>query len=89
MNRNRLYRYKVMFSGPFPMDMLRHDCAYPRDTEDAQTIARSHNPDHVHNDRVEGRGVYTVTLVGLITPTCDRWASFGPVSVVRDTIERL
>lgn len=63
-----LYRYTVTFRGPFPMDMLRHDQAFPR--LDGSPIARSFDPEH-------RREVQTVELVGLTPPTRDRWSSFG------------
>lgn len=83
------YRYKVLFSGAFPMDMLRHDCAFPADSHSASLIQQSCNPEIVAMDRKEGRGRYLVELIGLMTPTCGRWASFGPVSVDQNSIERI
>jgi hypothetical protein len=51
--------------------------------EDAEIIAQSLNPE----TRV--RGVHEVWLIGNITPTVGRWASFGNCGVDTSTIERI
>jgi hypothetical protein len=81
MNQRPRYKYLVRWSGRFPMDMLRHDEAHPM--EDAEIIAQSLNPE----TRV--RGVHEVWLIGNITPTVGRWASFGNCGVDTSTIERI
>lgn len=57
-----LYTYEVRGIGPFPLDMLRYDCAWPVSSEDVQAMAE--------------RGVRSVKLSSYKPPTADRWASF-------------
>lgn len=59
----RMYEIEVSGCGPFPVDMLRYDQAFPQDTKDAQAILRA---GHVIGVRLVSRQ---------FTP--DRWASFG------------
>ncbi len=68
-----IQRFRVMGGiFPFPIDMLRKDCAWPSSENDAQLIQRN----------LEGvRETVTVTLdrAGdkFSAPTLERWQSFG------------
>lgn len=66
----RVYHFIVTGNGPFPLDMLRYDAAWPRTTDDALVIART----------FKDRGPEVATVVSLTshTPaTVGRWHSFG------------
>ena len=59
----RIYEIEVSGHGPFPVDMLRYDEAFPQGTKDALAI-------------LETGASFGVKLVcRRFTP--DRWASFG------------
>lgn len=60
--------FKVEGRGPFPIDMLRYDSAWPATGADASIIE---NLNHVRERR-------TVTLnsIGIGAPTIARWNSF-------------
>ena len=62
------YRYEVQGVGPFPLDMLRYDSAWPANqgSVDGMVTARGH---------AEGRRI--ITLASYHRPTVDRWSSFG------------
>lgn len=63
--------FTVEGRGPFPLDMLRHDCCWPRDGMSAQNM-----------DGCEDAVPRRVMLVtDITTPTPDRWRSFGWVVV--------
>lgn len=66
MIATKLYKLTVSGRGPFPMDMLRHDAAYPADTYSAQLI----------QDTDDNKGGRTVVLFARF-PTIGRWNSFG------------
>ena len=86
----RRYKYTVRFSGVFPMDMLRHDCAFPADGESAAAIATSLDPFARSELRQrEGHTMQTVKLIGLITPTMGRWSSFGNCGVDELSVQRV
>jgi hypothetical protein len=60
--------FEVHGKGIFPIDMLRHDCAYPVDAESVEAI---YNVDQL-------KTVREVTLIGSMRfPTEGRWKSFG------------
>ena len=68
------YVYKVMGQGPFPVDMLRYDCAYPARGNDVSVLEAS-----IASQFVAGTGRRDrreVQLVSHREPTKDRWASF-------------
>ena len=56
-----LFRYSVTGHGPFPVDKLRYDSAWPAGS------------DLLGNERVRR----TVPLASYRHPTEDRWSSFG------------
>jgi hypothetical protein len=60
----KLYRYKVSGSGVFPLDMLRYDMCWPRDSLSVDQIT-DHQPQAI------------VELSGVQPPTVPRWESFG------------
>jgi hypothetical protein len=69
---------EVTFKGEFPLDMLRHDGAYPETSEDVRKIRESFNP------RTRPRGPVTVKIgtaiiggVAVSAFTVARWNSFG------------
>ena len=64
----KIVRYTVTGSGAFPMDMLRYDSTWPRDSDDAHTMGAG--------DNYTLRERRTVKLAGLRV-TAARWASFG------------
>lgn len=65
--------FVVLGRYPFPMDMLRYDCCWPRDSESAAEIAAS------HSYMREPRAIYRVRLstAAPVRTTPDRWRSFG------------
>lgn len=79
-------RFQVMGQGNFPMDMLRHDQAFPRTTHDAVLIEHTRSTDVQY-----AREVRTISLVAYHEqkwPSVSegRWVSFG-WPVVKDSIE--
>jgi len=60
---NTVYRYRVSGSGEFPLDMLRHDAAWPASTDDCGWIGH--------------RIKRSLNLVSHHTPNVERWDSFG------------
>lgn len=61
----KLFRYTVEGQGELPHDMLRYDSAWPEQETDAALLAH-----HQRQYRV-------ITILGLRTPTVERWQSFG------------
>lgn len=68
-----MHQYTVTGSSPFPMDMLRHDQAWPADQLAWMVILASHAVGHVGTSP---RPAASVSLCGNLPPTLDRWASF-------------
>ena len=68
----RIASFKVVGRGRFPVDMLRHDMAWPRDGVSAEAIF---TPDG-SVDRGELRTLHLCTA-RKADPTFARWASFG------------
>ena len=62
------YRYEVQGVGPFPLDMLRYDSAWPANQESASRMVTG---------RREPEGRRIITLASHHHPTEDRWSSFG------------
>lgn len=60
-----VFEFTVRGKGDFPIDMLRYDQCWPK----------SESPDVPAMTRT--REERSLTLVGLCSPTEDRWASFG------------
>ena len=68
----RMQRFSVEPIWPqtsFPLDMLRHDACWPRNSEDAAHIGLAGTPHEPARA--------TINLTGLASPTIGRWASFG------------
>lgn len=65
--------FTVTGSGPFPMDMLRYDQAWPMTTEDAQKITQSFD-DPAGMVKWEVR--LTMAQKNKLAPTLERWKSF-------------
>ena len=88
-----LVTFKVKGYGPFPVDMLRYDCCYPRSSESVSNML-------THRDMLRKDGADTkpqivelshlslakpalpknvkgVWLGNICTPCVGRWASFG------------
>jgi len=64
----KLWVIKVTGRGRFPMDMLRHDCAWPLNTADAMAITETIAADPAF---------VSVRLMCSAEPTTARWLSFG------------
>jgi hypothetical protein len=68
------WTYRVVGVSHFPVDMLRYDCAWPRDGHAVTLLADAMQRDarRAPNDpfRIELRS-------NVRTPTVDRWRSFG------------
>ncbi len=83
--------FTVVGRSSFPLDMLRHDQCWPRDSNDAQAIYMMIN-EETRRDRLDNDGPVRIRLCGRYTtagylyPTGGRWSSFGwsvdPDSVV-------
>ena len=63
------YRYKVIGTGRFPIDMLRYDSAYPASSEAVSTMGA--------DDLRRSGALRTVELCSYRLPTNERWRSFG------------
>lgn len=64
------YEYVVEGTGQFPLDMLRHDRAWTKSTQDA-VLLDPHERGVMYNQKRQ------ITLIGLREPTEGRWRSFG------------
>jgi hypothetical protein len=65
-----MYEYFVSGSGSFPIDMLRHDSAWPATGEDASRITEQ------MDFQLRPRGITSIKLRSYRMPTVARWASF-------------
>lgn len=79
MRDPRRTTFVVTGRGRFPMDMLRYDQCWPKDSTDANLL---NDPDPYASDDERydfRRKLRTVTLIsaGYRTPTPERWDSFG------------
>jgi len=68
------FEYSVEGVGDFPLDMLRHDCAYPADQESVAAIMAGLR---WAASRRRSREILLVRLVSHRAPTSQRWRSFG------------
>jgi hypothetical protein len=68
------FEYAVEGVGDFPLDMLRHDCAYPADQESVTAIMAGLR---WAASRKRSRDMLQVRLVSDRAPTPERWRSFG------------
>ncbi|MDP9275899.1 MAG: hypothetical protein M3O99_09950 [Chloroflexota bacterium] len=68
------FEYAVEGFGDFPLDMLRHDCAYPADEESVAAIMAGLR---WAASRKRSRETLRVRLLSHRAPTSDRWRSFG------------
>jgi hypothetical protein len=57
------YRYVVEGRGPFPVDMLRYDCAWPYSQESVNYF--------------DADGKRMVEVASYREPNAERWSSFG------------
>lgn len=71
--KRKFYRYSVVGRGVFPMDMLRYDQAWPRNSWDAAKIGLTPEDGGYLEPR-------TVALESYKEPTSARWFSFGWVT---------
>ena len=62
--------FTVAGTGPFPLDMLRHDCCYPADKTDSDEIEYSFDLDAIGTK-------LRVTLISHASPTVERWNDSG------------
>jgi hypothetical protein len=69
------FEYEVEGLGDFPLDMLRHDQAYPADEESVEAILSGLAWAAVKRKKV--RSTVRVRLVSERAPTVERWRSFG------------
>lgn len=76
MKRNRTYRITVSGKGNFPLDMLRYDQCWPRDSADAARIVPE-LPISAHEEFGFWADPRIVTLLSNKHPTEHRWLSFG------------
>jgi hypothetical protein len=74
MSRNRITEKLIRVEGrnPFPIDMLRYDCAIPASEIDSNKIAASHNWTGLN-----GPMQIEVRVKKESGPTQGRWESFG------------
>jgi hypothetical protein len=68
------FDYVVEGLGDFPLDMLRHDCAYPADQESVAAIMAGLR---WAASRKRSRETLRVRLVSHRAPTAERWRAFG------------
>ena len=68
------FKYTVTGVGDFPLDMLRHDCAYPADRESVAAITAGLGWAAA---RKKSRERLVVHLVSYREPAPERWRSFG------------
>ena len=68
------FEYAVEGIGDFPLDMLRHDCAYPADQESVSAITAGFRWAAA---RMRSRELIVVRLVSDREPTPERWRPFG------------
>jgi hypothetical protein len=68
------FEYSVEGLGDFPLDMLRHDCAYPADEESVAAITAGLR---WAATRKRARELLLVRLVSHRAPTVERWRAFG------------
>jgi len=68
------FEYAVEGVGDFPLDMLRHDCAYPADRESVAAIMAGLAWAAA---RKRSRQMLLVRLVSDRAPTAERWRTFG------------
>jgi hypothetical protein len=63
------YEYFVSGKGEFPIDMLRFDCCWPRDSEDAHKMI-------IPFGEPERAKVRSIRMCSYYPPTIARWQSF-------------
>ena len=68
------FEYAVEGFGDFPLDMLRHDCAYPADPERVAAMTAGLR---WAASRKRSRELLQVRLLSQRAPTSERWRSFG------------
>ena len=68
------FEYVVEGIGDFPLDMLRHDCAYPADQQSVTAIMAGLR---WAASRKRSRETLRVRLVSDRAPTSERWRAFG------------
>ena len=68
------FEFAVEGVGDFPLDMLRHDCAYPADQESVAAIMAGLR---WAASRKRSRETLRVRLVSHRAPTSERWRTFG------------
>jgi hypothetical protein len=68
------FEFTVEGIGDFPLDMLRHDAAYPADKESVAAIMAGLAWAAA---RKRKRETLVVRLVSHRAPTADRWRTFG------------
>ena len=73
--------FTVTGRGPFPLDMLRYDSAWPVDTTDARAIEASFDPNLNSGEPRARRWTVRLNSADRQTPTRGRWDSFN-VTVV-------
>ena len=80
------FEYTVEGVGDFPLDMLRHDCAYPADQESVAAITAGFR---WAASRKRSRETLLVRLVSDRAPTSERWRAFGwIVTASRPEVEK-
>ncbi len=75
----KIYTYKVSGYAPFPVDMLRHDQAFPKHEDESHLITSEYDwtqLDPFMGPPNEGEIMY-LELAGLRSPTLRLWSSFG------------
>ena len=74
MQKKVYYRFYVEGQGPFPIDMLRYDRAWPDSEPDAYSISRTF--DHYLPPKGTSRAI-RLAMFDNHGPTVGRWDSFG------------
>ena len=68
--KNKIITFTVQGTRPFPLDMLRYDCAWPKTQRDVNVIQGEHLP-------LRPRTVTLQSACGAGKPTVERWATYG------------
>lgn len=68
--------FTVSGRGPFPVDMLRYDSAWPADAADVLAICNSFEPNMNSGEPRDRRWTVKLYSADITAPTRGRWDSF-------------
>ena len=71
------FNYKVSGKGPFPIDMLRFDRAWPVHSDDANAIEYTMRPGLLTREERRNVPARNIHLCSVCRPINRRWESFG------------